>query len=145
ALHVFRKHIVMNFARVLVILLVCLGQLGAQENALTPMTSSDGSQGRANRTVQRARLGTVRLRHIGADSITCIAFSRKGDILASSSADNTHEGTVGQEPWRVYFWDTKTGKGINRFCGYEVGVHWVSFSPNGEILAVAGKAVTLWQ
>jgi WD40 repeat protein len=139
----------MNYSRALLIALVCLSD-GAPENQLTSKITLDDRNVPAHRRAEQipkgamTRLGTLRLRHIGAACVSCVAFSGNGQILASSSQDLIHEGQAGQEPYRVYLWNVKTGNEINKFYGYETRVTWVTFSPNGRILAAAGETVTLW-
>src|SRR3954471_7193777 len=52
-----------------------------------------------------ARLGTVRWRQAG--TLSCVAFSADGKILASGSRDG-----------QVYLWEVATGKELRRLTGH---------------------------
>ena len=57
------------------------------------------------------------------ETVTSIAFSPDGEILASGSNDKT-----------VRFWDVKTGQLIRTLNGHEDEVKAIAFFPNGKIL-----------
>lgn len=80
----------------------------------------------------RARLGTVRLRHAGADdshgaSVTCLAYAPDGSSVASGGG----EGTV-----RV--WEVRSGKELVRLRGHQGPLSSVAFSPDGRRLISGG-------
>lgn len=80
------------------------------------------------------RIGTVRLQH--ASSVTAIAYSPDGKMLASSSADNS-----------VQLWDLTTGRKIRHLAtdAGRYGLVGIAFSRNGKTLMSSGEAgVHIW-
>jgi len=57
------------------------------------------------------------------DTVTCVAFSKDGSLLASCGDDAT-----------VRIWELATGKEIRRFQGHEANVNCVLFGPSGKEL-----------
>ena len=68
------------------------------------------------------------------DSVTSVAFSSDGRILASGALDNT-----------VRLWEVATGQEIRCLQGQGERINFVAFSPNGELLASSGHGgIQLW-
>lgn len=68
--------------------------------------------------------------------VRTIAFSPDGRSLASSAGDDV-----------VILWDISTGQQLKQFASdpqYHSPVYEVAFSPDGTKLAIAGRAITLW-
>ncbi|MBD2363161.1 PD40 domain-containing protein [Anabaena minutissima FACHB-250] len=71
------------------------------------------------------------------ESIKCITFNHQGSILASSSSTiNT-----------INLWNPITGQLIRTLSGHSSPVNWITFSPDGTILASGSKdkTIKLWQ
>jgi WD40 repeat protein len=64
-----------------------------------------------------------------------VAFSPDGELLASVSVDGT-----------LRYWNVSDGTPLGApLSSQGVSLHWVDFSPNGDVLATKGEAgVTLW-
>src|SRR5690348_11122647 len=64
-----------------------------------------------------------------------VAFSPKGDVLATGSFDNT-----------VKLWDFKSGKEKLTLKGHTAPVYSVAFSPDGTMIASASqdKTIRVW-
>jgi WD40 repeat protein len=73
-----------------------------------------------------ARMGTGRFRHGGP--VNSIAFSPDGKLLASGGNDGT-----------TSLWEVATGKELHRIEGRNGECVFVTFSPDGSILAFAGR------
>lgn len=67
------------------------------------------------------------------NEVTSLAFSPKGKIVASVSAD----GTIG-------LWDIATGHELTSLGNEGSEIHTVAFSPDGTILASGAKDIKLW-
>ena len=67
--------------------------------------------------------------------VTDVAFSPDGQMLASSSIDNT-----------VKIWDTDTGECLKTFENKQQWIWSVAFSPDGQTVASGGEdnTITLW-
>ena len=91
-----------------------------------------------------ARLGTVRLRQSDSDQVSSIAFSPDGKILAGAGSMREWYGGVGEEPYRIRLWDTRSGKEIRRFGGGRIAVPHLAFSPDGKSLVSSGEFTQLW-
>ena len=80
---------------------------------------------------------------ISPESVTSVAFSPDGKVLATGSADNS-----------VRLWDVATGREIRVFGGHSAGINSVAllginsiaFSPDGKTLASGGwdEAIEIW-
>lgn len=68
-----------------------------------------------------------------AKSVLCLAFSPRGHLLASGSADK-----------HVRLWDLNTGQTREVLKGPRTYVHRLAFAPDGEALACAGGDLLLW-
>jgi WD40 repeat protein len=70
-----------------------------------------------------------------SDSVTAVAFSPDGKLLASASKDDT-----------VRLWDPTTGASRRTLKGHSDSVAAVAFSPDGKLLASASEddTVRLW-
>src|SRR5262249_42425288 len=80
-----------------------------------------------------ARLGTLRLRHLG--NVFKVAITPDNKILASAGEDDL-----------IRFWDLTTGRPIRLLVGHVGPVHAIAFSPDGKVMASASKdrTVRLW-
>jgi WD40 repeat protein len=68
-----------------------------------------------------------------SDSVTSVAFSPDGSLLAAGSLDNT-----------VQLWDVASGEPVGRpLIGHTGGVNAVAFSPDGRLLASASDDTTI--
>ena len=70
------------------------------------------------------------------DSVTTIAYSRDGRILASGSKDKT-----------VKLWDVSTGENIATLQGHEKRIFSIALSPDGTKLASGSEdtSIRLWE
>ncbi|KAF9067617.1 hypothetical protein BDP27DRAFT_899473 [Rhodocollybia butyracea] len=67
-------------------------------------------------------------------AVQCVAFSPKGDYIASGSWDRT-----------VCVWDAHTGTVVaGPFHGHEDRVYCIAFSPNGEQIVSGSQDGTVW-
>ena len=68
-------------------------------------------------------------------TVTDLAFSPDGKLLASSSIDCT-----------VKVWDTNAGRCLKTFTGKQQWIWAVAFSPDGQTIAIGGEdsIITLW-
>ena len=60
-------------------------------------------------------------------SVPSVAFSPRGDRLASASSDET-----------IKLWDAETGREVLTLRGHSRGINRLAYSPDGQRLASAG-------
>jgi WD40 repeat protein len=79
----------------------------------------------------RKEFTTIRLDAFGG----CLVFSPHGDRLA-----------IGHYSGSVTLWDVPTGTLVQRYAGHAKAVAGIAFSPDGKLLATAGRdgIVSLW-
>ena len=82
----------------------------------------------------RLRIGTARFRHGGV--IRAVAFSPKGDLIASASHDHT-----------ASVWSSADGRELCRFHGHGSDVMCIAFAHDGKIISSGGAdgIVHLWR
>lgn len=85
-----------------------------------------------------ARLGTIRLRHAGADNshgacATCLAFAPSGKAVATGGGEGT-----------VRIWDVETGKELLRLQGHKGPISSVAYSPDGTLITSGGGDTMVW-
>ena len=74
-----------------------------------------------------ARLGTTRGRHVRY--LTALALSPDSRLLATRAGDD-----------RVRLWDAATGRELRQLAGHDGEASCVRFSPDGKLLASAGRS-----
>jgi WD40 repeat protein len=85
-----------------------------------------------------ARLGTVRLRHAGADnhhgaSVTCLAYAPGGKSVATGGGEGS-----------VRIWDAQTGKELLRVNAHAGPISSIAYSPGGDLLVSGGGDTMLF-
>lgn len=75
-------------------------------------------------------------------SVSSIAFSPDGRLLASTSNGQDSEDTAGE----IKVWDLKAGREVRSLRGHAYGVWKVAFSPDGKRLASTSQdgTVKVW-
>jgi len=66
-------------------------------------------------------------------SVSSVAFSPDGKVLASGSFDDT-----------IKLWDVQTGRALQTLTGHSDNVNSVAFSPDGKVLASGSATIKLW-
>jgi WD40 repeat protein len=66
------------------------------------------------------------------DSVTSVAFSPDGSLIASGSEDST-----------IKLWRVSDGALVRTLTGHTIGVYSVAFSPDGSLLASGGRDRTI--
>ncbi len=77
-------------------------------------------------------------------TMSCLAFSADGAILASGSSGTGNTGSTALAD--VFLWSVGRGELLRRFPAHQGWVTSLSFAPNGEMLATSGPdpVVHLW-
>ena len=80
------------------------------------------------------------------DEVNSVAFSPDGNILASGGGDAAGEDALDAT---ICLWDVETGELLHKIIdrtGYEIRVHSVAFSLDGNMLASGnfGRTIALW-
>jgi WD40 repeat protein len=101
---------------------------GAEERTLIEGSTEGSTIGISGRGQNGLPVSTF------TNSITGIAFSSDGSQIVTSS------GTT------LQVWDVETGQEVNSFTGHTADIAGVSFSPDGRMIASAGRDTTarLW-
>lgn len=64
--------------------------------------------------------------------VWCVAFSKKGDFLATASIDRT-----------IRFWDLTVGETVRTLKGHSRAIYSISFDPSGRMLASSSEDGTI--
>ena len=109
------------------------GESGAQLAAVTVNHSSGAYLGMVR---QPTRFELVRTFSGHSGYVLSVAFSPKGQLIASGSWDNT-----------VKLWRANDGALLKTFSGHSDGIRSVAFSPDGKLLASGSSdnTVKLWR
>lgn len=77
------------------------------------------------------------------DTVSCVAFSPDGRLLASG-ASGCDPGEVDR---RILIWDVQTGEKVGTLDGHEKSVLSVAFSPDGWLLASSSEddTIRIWE
>ena len=115
-----------------------------------PTWSPDGKMvavGADGNTILMWNMDTRQFIHrLPADSISLLAFSSDGKILAVGNNNGRYLGEAGVLPLSIRLWEVDTGTLLHTIEDYHGSITHLSFSPGGKFLATsaADGTVRLW-
>ena len=76
--------------------------------------------------------------------VSTVVFSLDGKTLASADISTDRKNLAFNTNNSVILWDVETGQQKSKFNVHSKGIYDLSFSPEGDIIAIAGKDDTLY-